>query len=222
MVPLPASLRSFSRSAIIGIALSLAGVAISTSPSLAQPAQALDDSPARLNAQRYQPMDSGQPIYVQIFEDSAQSLALAEGLKRSLTKAGYLVTTKGAPLVLSFELTGQGDGTSSDQSAILSVEGSNSQSIDQRFQAHLDVFSSTQQSLITGEGRAPRAVSSGAHIRYQLYLNDKASGRRLWEGWATSPLLPQGAEATALAMSDPLVGALGETVRDRGISLGPH
>jgi hypothetical protein len=198
----------------------LATAGLSAPPSYAQQAQTAADSPARLNAQRYQEMDAGQPIYVQIFEDSDQSLALAEGLKQSLTKAGYVVTAKGAPLVLSFELTGQGEGSTAGQSSILSVEGSNSQSVDQRYQAHLDVFSSTQQSLMTGQGRSPRVTSPGAHIRYQLYLNDRATGQRLWEGWATAPLLPQGAEATALAMSDPLIGVLGETVRDRGIPLG--
>ncbi len=213
---------SVSRALCYYSAVICTALALSPLPSLsyAEPVNANENSPARLNAQRYLPMDSGQPIHIMLYEDSDQALALAAGLKTALEKAGYLVTSDGAPLTLSFEITGQGESSGSSQQSILSLESNSSSSIQQRYQAHLDVYSTTQESLTTGNGRPSAAqTSSGPRMRYQIYLNDSATGKRLWEGWATSPLLAQGAEATALAMTDPLIAALGETVRDRGIGL---
>jgi hypothetical protein len=222
--PFPSLTRSaFCAGAVVcGAFVGLVALAtLPTTTGYAEQSDAYADSPARLNAQRYQPMDSGQPIHILLYEDGEQALALAAALKAALERAGHLVTDEGAPLTLSFELTDQGQGGSNSNSSILTIDSSSGGSIDQRYQAHLDVFSSTQQSLTTGAGQpyVPQGTT-GARIRYQIYLNDQASGQRLWEGWATAPLLPQGAEATALAMTEPLVAALGETIRDRGITLG--
>lgn len=179
----------------------------------------LQDGQGRLNAARYQPVDTEKPIHIIIFEDSDESLALAKTLEHTLQQAGYLVADEGAPLTLSFEITGGGGSVDTRDQSILRLEGNDSSSIDERYRAHLNVFSSDSSSVLTGKSET--ASSHSPTLRYQLNLSDATTGKRLWEGWATAPILPEGGQTTLDAMTPVLVGAIGHTVRNQTFSVKP-
>lgn len=191
------------------------------STTAASTSQQANDSGLMLNAVSYQSTSFARPIQIQLYEDSDDSLAIAAQLKEALLAAGYQVTDGKAPLSLSFEMSGQADGVTPGGSSVLEVDGTDK--ANQRYRAHLNVFSSTQSSLVTGEGKSAEqsatVANGGPSVRYQISINDTTNGKRLWDGWANGPIAQQGAVASARLMTPALVKAIGQTIRNQPIPL---
>lgn len=185
----------------------------------------VDGGGLRLNAAAYQQVDLHRPISIQLFDDSEETAAIAQALEKTLANAGYRVTSGKAPLEVSFELTGQADGRDPGNQSILQIEGNDRNSIEQQYRAHLNVYSSTQSSLVTGEGQAAQETAGIAGgrptMRFQLSLTDTTTGKRVWDGWGTGPVGPMGGIETARQMLPVLVTSFGQTIRNQPMPLQP-
>lgn len=170
---------------------------------------------AILNAASYQPVPGSQAFAVILFDDSPSTEALRVSLEHALQDAGLTVNRETAPLHLSFDST-RTIAPRSPQAGILGLEGHGG-SNENQIKTTLGVFSTTQSSLITGERSLPTGIP---RLRFQLYLTDAQSGKRLWEGWGTTSLGTRSAEDAAQKMLPALIENIGKTVRNQAISLG--
>lgn len=168
---------------------------------------------ATLNAVAFQPLPGSQPIEVRVLDNSDENLAIMRELQAALKRRGVPVGGDQAPLMLTID-TGDSVGAwtappPSDQVPMMDDRG--------RLFPHGELD-------ITRQARLPlpgTTVVTPAQYRLGLTLDSRASGTRLWQGWAIADL-SQGERADlAAAMVPRLADSLGRTVREESFELQP-
>lgn len=168
---------------------------------------------ATLNAVAFQPLAGSQPVEVRVLDNSDENLAIMHELQAALKRRGVPVGGDQAPLVLTIDTSDSvGAWTapaSSDQVRMMDDRG-------RLFpQGELDI---TRQARLPLSGTT---VVTPAQYRLGLTLDSRATGTRLWQGWAIAELSQGDRSDLAAAMVPKLADSLGKTVREESFELQP-
>ncbi len=160
-----------------------------------------------LNAMSLHPLSGGQPVLVRPLNDSPENLSIKTQLEQALAAAGFAVAKESSVVVLSFETRRElgGGPTPRRQVTPRFIERHEESNIgDQRYTPQIGKSSP----------QGPSSISA-SRFRLDATLDDRQSGKRLWQGWAIARM--QGEETNKLtkAMAAELVGSLGKTVREK-------
>ena len=176
-----------------------------------------------VNAISQKPIPAGKILSVRALDDSDESLALKDQFVRELTNRGYRVEPK-ADLVLTFEVQDElGAYTFTDKRYILDLQTSRgtNQGIDDDSHAKFNVFNSKTGGILN-KGQGGTKIVTPTKYRLKVTVDGPAEAGRIeryWQGWATGKLGAATNEALLGAMVAPLVESVGETVKDRTITL---
>ena len=168
---------------------------------------------ATLNAVAFQPLAGSQPVQVRVLDNSDENLAIMHELQAALKRRGVPVGGDQAPLVLTIDTSDSvGAWTApapSDQVRMMDDRG-------RLFpQGELDI---TRQARLPLSGTT---VVTPAQYRLGLTLDSRATGTRLWQGWAIAELSQGDRSDLAAAMVPKLADSLGKTVREESFELQP-
>ena len=155
---------------------------------------------------------------VRAFDDSDADLALKTEFEAALTSAGYTVRD-GGKLVFSFETRDEiGAWSTTDRRHILSFESRGGQGGNENNKARINVYDSQSGGLIN-KGSGGTSIATPSSYRIEAFLEDRASGKTLWQAWAIADLRqPDGASLTR-KMVPAIIQSVGKTVRQKTFSL---
>jgi hypothetical protein len=164
-----------------------------------------------LNAVAFEPMPVDAALEVRVLDDSDTNLALKREMEAALAARGLRIGTDEAPLVLTID-TGESVGAWRTPSQIDRIPV-----MDDRGrlfpQGELDVTRQVRLPL-------PRTtIVTPAQYRIGITIDDRASGRRIWQGWTIADLSQGEPAELAAAMVPKLVESLGRTVREENFPL---
>jgi hypothetical protein len=164
-----------------------------------------------LNAVAFEPMPVDAALEVRVLDDSDANLALKREMEVALAARGLRIGTDEAPLVLTID-TGESVGAWRTPSQIDRIPV-----MDDRGrlfpQGELDVTRQVRLPL-------PRTtIVTPAQYRIGITIDDRASGRRIWQGWTIADLSQGEPAELAAAMVPKLVESLGRTVREENFPL---
>jgi len=177
------------------------------------PAAPQDVEQGLLNAVAFQPIPQGQTVEVRVLDNSDENLAVMRELEAALSQRGVPVGGEEAPLLLTID--------TSDSVGAWSAPGDTDRirMMDDRGrlfpQGELDMARQARLPL------AGTTVVTPAQYRLGLTLDTRATGTRLWQGWATADLSQGEPSELAAAMVPKLADSLGRTVREEPFSLQP-
>lgn len=169
---------------------------------------AAEEIKAQVNAMAFQPLDRTLGVAVRVYDDSAAGKAMAARLTERLTAAGFAMKAEG-PLVAQFDTqTIIGTGNPDAKPGRLEVRGGMGGGAGrEEYAARFNLYSSKEEPEHT-------AAFDGA-ARLEIAVNDRRTGRRLWQGWAVADGATRDLAAASMALIDPLVAIIGQTVRSR-------
>lgn len=172
-----------------------------------------------LNAVAYRPLPQDRSITVRPLDNSDANLVIQKEFEQRLRALGYTVRPD-APLILSFDTRDEIGAWSDDgRRTVLELEGRGGVIGGDSARARLNLFDSDRGGIMN-EGR-----SSGTNIvtpsRYRLdvSIDDRQSGERLWQAWATADLQQASGAALTRAMVPGTLRSLGTTVKNQAIEL---
>ena len=166
-----------------------------------------------LNAVAFQPIPEAQAIEVRVLDNSDENLAVMRELEAALKQRGVKLGAGEAPLLLTIDTSDSvGAWTAPDRTDRIRMMDDR----DRLFpQGELDI---TRQARLPLEGTT---VVTPAQYRLGLTLDARASGVRLWQGWAIADLSQGERSELAAVMVPMLADSLGRTVREEAFSLQP-
>ena len=171
-----------------------------------------------LNAVSYKPLPSGQPIAVRPLDNSDENLEIQAEFERVLTQAGYAVQAE-SPVVLSFDTEDRiGAWSDSGRRTVLELEGRGGVIGRDSARARLNIFDS-QRGGIVNEGQGDSGIVTPSRYRLNVSIDEKSSGERLWQAWATADLQQNSGAALTKAMVPVLVRKIGATVKSETFEL---
>lgn len=172
-----------------------------------------------LNAVALKPLPEGVPITVRPMDNSDENLILQKEFERELRLRGYTVA-EGAPLIMTFETRDTlGAWTSGERRSVLEFEGGGDGIGGDNYRARLNLFDSGRGGMLNeGQGRNTSIVTPSQY-RVDLNIDDRETGKRLWQAWATADLKQSDGLTLTRAMVPVLVESLGRTTRRRAFNL---
>jgi hypothetical protein len=179
-------------------------------------AQQGDGVQARLSAMSFAPVDKGQTVEVRLYDDSDDNKAIKAALEKALADAGYRVAPN-ARYALSFEATNSLTANKEKRPTVFSVDGHKG-SYDDEVEARIKLFSTGEDSVIKPRPDEGPQGTAGS-VRLDAGLIDRQGGKRLWQGWAMVPVSTSDTQALARSLAVPLMGHLGQAVRDKHVPL---
>ena len=157
-------------------------------------------------------------IVVEAFDDSDLSVDLLENLKSTMMSTGYTTSDNGA-YILIFEVRNEIGTYPHDQRHILSLETRGGRvGGGQDSKARLNVFDSNTGGLLN-QGRRLKVTARPSVYRIFVNIENRASGKTLWQGWASANLRNTVNTELTKRMVPKIVGAIGKTVRQESFSL---
>lgn len=179
-------------------------------------AQAPETAQARLSAMAFGAVDRGQAIQVRLQDDSEDNKAVRAALEQALTQAGYQLSPN-ARYALSFDATNSLTANDPKRPTVFSVDGHKG-SYDDEVEARIKLFSTGEDSVLKHRPDEGPQGTAGS-VRLEVGLIDRQGGKRLWQGWAQSPVKTSDTQAIARALAQPLVAHIGQAVRDKQVPL---
>ncbi|CAA6605400.1 exported hypothetical protein [Rhodospirillaceae bacterium LM-1] len=180
-------------------------------------AQSLDVSQARLSALSFGALDRGQAVEVRLQDDSEDNKAVKAALEQALTQAGYRLAPN-ARYVLSFEATNSLTANDPKRPTVFSVDGHKG-SYDDSVEARIKLFSTGEDSVLKHRPDEGPQGTAGS-VRLELGVIDRSGGKRLWQGWAQTPVQTSDTLALTKSLAQPLVAHLGLAVKNKSVPLG--
>ena len=157
-------------------------------------------------------------MVVEAFDDSDGSLDLLETIKSAMKSAGYATSDNGAYLLI-FEVHDEIGAYPRNQGHILSFETRGGRAGGgQDSQARVNVFNSSTGGLLN-QGRRPKIIAQPSTYRIDVSIENRASGKTLWQGWASADLHNTVNTELTRRMVPKIVNAIGKTVRQETFSL---
>ena len=193
--------------AVALVALGPGALGAGTAGSALQLAQlAADGAPGIVTAVALGPLPDGQPIAVTPFADDDLSLSVKARFEAALRAAGWPVSGT-APLTLSFDSEMIAGRFTRAEANMGRFEAS-----DDGVQVNLNVWSSSQDSLLGGRQKAGTPVRKVNLFHMNVVLRDRESGKTLWQGDAYCEMLIADQARIAGSMVAPLTASLGRSV----------
>ena len=170
-----------------------------------------------LNAVLYQAFPADLSVAVRPFDDSEDNMALKERIERALAAKG-ISSRDDSDHILNFEVRDHiGSLSSGDNRHILSFQTSGGRGGGENTEARVNVFNSKDGGLLN-RGRGDR-VSNHTVYRLEMNIEQRASGERVWDGWAEAEL-PGGDSRDLLRRMVPaLVKNIGRTVKREPLAI---
>jgi len=173
---------------------------------------------AVVNSIAFGQIPSGAGIEVRSFDDSEQNIVLEKDFAKEIEAAGYK-PADGSSLILSFETRDEiGAWSTTDRRHILSFESKGGQGGGENAKARVNVFDSAAGGLLN-KGRGGTSISTPSSYRIDASIEDKKSGKTLWQGWVIADLKSADGRELTRRMVPKLVGTIGRTVREEAFSL---
>lgn len=170
-----------------------------------------------LNGVAFDDVPRGAAFEVRAYDDSDDTRVLEEDFAKALTASGY-TTAENAPLILSFETRDEIGAGADDGRHVLSFQSTVGQRDGERARAEVNVYNSTSGGLLN-KGQGGTSVTTPSSYRLDVTIEDRQSGKTLWQGWAVAQVGGGDGRDMTRRMVPKLIGALGKTVRQEPISL---
>jgi hypothetical protein len=171
----------------------LVGAALLSPPGLAQdkaPAEAGGagpTAPAVVNAVSFQALPERAVFAVRPLDNSDANLRLKVAIEEALRARGFGVAQESS-LILSFDTRDEvGVWTDSGRRTILELQAQGGRDGGEYAHAKVNVFDSASGGLLN-EGRGGTSIATPSTYRIDATVDDRANGRRLWQGWAIANL----------------------------------
>lgn len=184
--------------------------AFALSAAAPQSARAADG--IRLSAVPLGELSPGSALRVRFLDDSDENFRIKQRFEAALTERGFRIDP-GAALVLTFET--REEAASYDDAGEGSIieftarSGAGAGKADAT--AMVNVFNSQRGGLLNRGARPGVSVTSRSTYRLEVSVDDKSSGRRVWEGWSTAALDHHGPAAAIEAMVPALAAHVGKS-----------
>ena len=180
---------------------------------LVAPAFAQAPGDGLLNAVAYDAIPTGAAVAVRPLDNSDDNMVLKEEFERELRARGYVVAADAA-LILSFETRGTtGAWTSGERRYVLELRAQGGREGGEDASARVNVFDSAAGGLLNPGRGGTTSIVTPSQYRLDATVDDRASGRRLWQGWAVADLEHADGLALTRAMVPAVAASVGRTVR---------
>ncbi|MDX9859757.1 MAG: hypothetical protein RBS99_02460 [Rhodospirillales bacterium] len=192
------------------IGLGLVSLAVCGSAAAQQPNQGL------LNAVSYERIPAGTAVTVSPLDNSDDNLILQKRFEEELRARGYAISGD-APLVFTFDIRDTvGAYLAGNVRHVIELSGGGGRGGGEDAKARLNVFDSGGGGLLN-EGADPSDTTIVTQAQYRLdaTLDERASGRRLWQVWATADLEQSDGLTLTMAMVPVIAQHVGQTVRQK-------
>lgn len=201
------------RHLIVPVVLAVAALAFGPA------AGAQDAGRGELSAAAYRPMPNDRQMTVRALDNAEQDMALVETMRRALRQRGYSVADD-ADLIFTIETEELvGAYSTTDRRTVLELRGEGGDFGGEDAEARLNLFDS-QTGGIMNKGSSGTTIVTPSQYRVEITLDDRSSGKRVWQGWAVAPKQPGGGdEAVLTRMVVALADNLGQTVRREAFSI---
>jgi hypothetical protein len=171
-----------------------------------------------LNAVAYKPLTAGSTLAVSPLDNSDQNLRLQVIFENELRARGFIVSSDAA-LVLTFETrSSPGIWTDGGSRRIIELSDRRDQAGVEAPRVQLNLYNSLQGGVFNA-GRPGTNVGAPGQYRLDATINDRRSGERLWQGWATAPLIRSDGITLSMSMVPVMVGSVGTTVKRKPFDL---
>ena len=184
--------------------------------SLCGPVAAQEPNQGLLNAVSYDRIPAGVAVTVSPLDNSDDNLILQQRFETELRAHGYAVSTDG-PLVLTFG-TRDTVGAYLDRNPrhVLELSGGGGRGGGEDARARVNVFDSSGGGLVNpGSGSGDTTIVTPTQYRLDATIDERTSGRRLWQGWATANLEQSDGLALTTIMVPVIAQHVGQTVRQK-------
>ena len=200
------------------------GVVLAWAPATAQEKPAAGNGGASATAQAfvnsvsYQPLPARAVVTVRPLDNSDANLKLKTSIEEALRAKGFGVA-KDSPLVLSFDTRDEvGAWSETGRRTILELRAEGGREGGEYAHAKVNVFDSASGGLLN-EGRGGTSITTPSTYRIDATLDDRTSGRRLWQGWAIANLAHGERSDLDRAMIPVIVQNLGQTTTRQPFNL---
>ncbi len=172
-----------------------------------------------LNAVAYKALPRDWPIMVRPLDNSDANLAIQKEFEQQLRALGYTVRPD-APLILSFDTRDEiGAWSDEGRRTVLELEGRGGLIGGDSARARFNLFDSDHGGIMNeGRGSGTNIVTPSRY-RLDVSIDDRQSGERLWQAWATAELQQSSGAALTRAMVPGTLQSLGRTVKNLAIGL---
>jgi hypothetical protein len=201
----------------LGVVLALASAAAQEKPP-AGDGGAGAATQAFVNSVAFQPLPERAIITVRPLDNSDAHLKLKTSIEEALRAKGFGVT-KDSPLVLSFDTRDEiGAWSDAGRRTILELRAEGGREGGEYAHAKVNVFDTAAGGLLN-EGRGGTSITTPSTYRIDVTVDDRASGRRLWQGWAVANLSYGDRHDLDRAMIPVIVQNLGRTTTRQPFNL---
>lgn len=157
-------------------------------------------------------------IQVLPYDDSDANIEVQRVFERILRQHGYKISET-AKLILNFETRDEiGSWSGTDRRHLLSLEASGGRGGGEDASARLNFFDSKSGGLIN-KGKGGTSIATPSSYRIDATIEDRSSGKRLWQGWSVGKLGAGDGQSLTLKMVPVLVEGIGKTVRQKAFEL---
>ena len=166
------------------------------------------------NAVAFAEVPRGEAVTVETFDDSEQVLKLKTLFEEELRLQGYTVTDKGR-LILSFEARDtSGKWTGGGPNRLIELKNSDNHTGDNAPDVRVSIFDSQRGGLLNPKRDKGITQVAPSEFRIDSTIEDRETGKRLWQGWSTTNDGAVGEEANVhRSMVKPIIENIGKTVR---------
>ena len=173
---------------------------------------------AFVNSVSFQPVPERPVFSVRPLDNSDANLKLKVSIEEALRARGYGVS-KDSPMVLSFDTRDEvGAWSDAGRRTILELKSEGGREGSEYAHAKVNIFDSASGGLLN-QGHGGTSIATPSTYRIDVTLDDKASGRRLWQGWAIADLSRGERADLDRAMIPAIVENLGRTTTRKPFDL---
>ena len=192
------------------IGLGLVSLAVCVPAAAQQPGQGL------LNAVAYERLPAGIAVEVSPLDNSDDNLILQRRFEEELRSRGYSVSGN-APLILTFDIRDTvGAFVDGNVRHVLELSGGGGRGGGEDARARVNVFDSGGGGLLNeGTDSGDTTIVTPSQYRLDVTIDERGSGRRLWQGWATANLEQSDGLALTMSMVPVIADHVGQTVRQK-------
>ena len=167
----------------------------------------------------FRPIPAGSSILVRPLDNSDQNLALQKDFERALIGKGYTVA-KDANLILTFETRDTaGSWSGGGPNRFLELSNNDVQTGVDAPRVRLNLFNSARGGILNPNRKDKTRTVTPSSFRIDVFLDDKTSGKRLWQGWSSVNIRVGGGRSTIQTMIPALIDGFGQTVKQKTFPL---
>ncbi len=171
-----------------------------------------------MNSISFRDIPTNAKLQVQPLDNSDENLVLQVEFEKALQAQGFTLTSDAA-LILTFETRDEiGAWTTTDRRHVFSFESKGGRSGGENAKARVNVFDSQTGGLFN-KGHSGTNIATPSSYRIDVTVEDRGTGKRLWQGWSTARLGAGDGLSLTRKMIPALAEAVGKTVKQKTFDL---